>query len=206
MTNNNHTEDYEVVKPMAKFDDGLEFLMMHVLQLPLDNPIPLAIYQAGVTTWQQFMFMDEDDVFDIDYWAEDGTSKFLTKYEQKLLSWFIGYVRSNIDNNVPGSDEPSFYTKEDFTKYTQDRRKLSHFRTRYIATRKGCDEHIKTLEGHVVDLANKVTKKTTEILEQLKKEAAQRKQSMNKQKVPAPQPAPAAAAESGKAEAAAPSA
>ena len=170
----NHTEDYDMLSPnnKANFDEGLESIVKKVLQLPLDNPIPLAINEAGATTWHQFMYMDEDDIYE----------KNLTKYEQKLLSWFIGYVRESIDANAPGSDQPSFYTKEGFTKYTQDRRKIHRLKSRYGASRMERDgeqdSRRKSLEDHVVDLAAKVKKTTTDILDQLK----ERKQ---KEKAPA---------------------
>ncbi len=191
----NYAEDYDVVQPMASFDDGLESIIKEVLQVPLDNAIPLAIYQAGATTWQQFMYIDEDDVFDIEYEAADGTAKYLTKYEQKLLSWFIGYVRENIDNNIPGSEDPSFYTKEDFTKYTQDRRKLRRFKSRYGASvrmERDCGERRRTLEENFVELANKVKKCTNDILEQIKEvqrkhQKENQKATMPKEKVPVPE-------------------
>merc|ERR1712070_968648 len=69
-----------------------------------------------------------------------------------------------------GSEDPSFYTKEDFTKYTQDRRKLHRFKARYGSVRmeRESGERRRTLEENFVELANKVKKCTNDILEQIK--------------------------------------
>ena len=181
-----HSEDYDMVppnKPIAKFDAELEKIVKEVLELPLDNNIPMAINVAGVTTWKQFIYMDEDDINGIKYDNIDGSFK-LTKFEHKLLSWFIGYVRKNIDADTPGANEVSFYTKEGFVKYSQERREMVRFRSRY-----GIDKlkregepgrSLKALEEKVVDLAAKVKKTTAEILEQLK-------ERKKKESVPEPQ-------------------
>jgi len=109
----------------ARFDEGLESIMKNVMELPLDNPIPLAIHQfSGVSTWRQFIYMDECDVYKATYKDATGTTQLLKRFEQKLLQWLIGYVRENIDNHKYGSDLPSFYTKESFGHYTQNRRKM----------------------------------------------------------------------------------
>jgi len=114
-----------VMSQFASFDEDLELVITNVLKLPLDNPIALAInHFAGVKTWHQFKYMDECDVFAAFYHQEtNGTTKNLTKYEQKILRWLIGYIRENIDDHKQGSEEASFYTSEAFTKYTQDRRR-----------------------------------------------------------------------------------
>lgn len=170
-----HTEDYDMVspnnKPEAKFDAELEKIVKEVLELPLDNNVPMAINVAGVTTWKQFMYLDEDDINGIEYDNVDGSFK-LTKFEHKLLSWFIGYVRKNIDADAPGANEVSFYTKEGFAKYSQERREIIRFRARYGINKLKRDgepcRSLKTLEEKVVDLAGKVKKTTAEILEQIK--------------------------------------
>jgi hypothetical protein len=46
-------EDFDIVsssKPKATFDEDLENIVKDVLQLPLDNPIPLVINHAGAST------------------------------------------------------------------------------------------------------------------------------------------------------------
>ena len=182
-----HSEDYDMIppanKPTAKFDAELEKIVKDVLELPLDNNIPMAINVAGVTTWKQFICMDEDDIDGIEYDNVDGSFK-LTKFEHKLLSWLIGYVRKNIDADTPGANEVSFYTKEGFAKYSQERREVVRFRSRYginKLTREGePGRSLKTLEEKVVDLAAKVKKTTAEILEQLK-------ERKKKESVPEPQ-------------------
>lgn len=114
-----------VLSQFASFDEDLEHVITNVLKLPLDNPIALAInHFAGVKTWHQFKYMDECDVFEAFYYEEtNGTTKNLTKFEQKILRWLIGYIRENIDDHKHGSEKASFYTSEAFTKYTQDRRR-----------------------------------------------------------------------------------
>lgn len=120
------TEVFDIVssKPNAMFDEGMEIIINNVLQLPLDNPIPLAIYHDGVSTWDQFTYMDECDVKEVVYKDSNGATKFLTKGEQKLLRFLIGYVLDNIDTHTPGSDLPSFYTKDGFKQYIQNRNAL----------------------------------------------------------------------------------
>jgi hypothetical protein len=119
---------FERPQNKACFDEGLENIMKNVMELPLDNPIPLAIHQfAGVSSWRQFIYMDECDVYRATYKDATGTTQVLTRYEQKLLQWLIGYVRESIDNHKYGSDLPSFYTKESFGHYTQNRRKMIRF-------------------------------------------------------------------------------
>jgi len=125
------------------FDDDLEILVKDVLQLPLDSAIPLAIYHhAGVSTWHQFMFMYESDVYEATYLDNDGKMKYLTRYETKILRWFIGYVRENIDSRQFGSEQSSFYNKDGFTKYTQHRRKMAEFVANYRTTKLSRDRKI----------------------------------------------------------------
>jgi len=116
--------DINPPKPNATFDEGMESIINNVLQLPLDNPIPLAIYHGGVSTWDQFTYMDECDVNEAVYKDSNGATQFLTKYEQKILRLLIGYVLDNIDTHTPGSDLPSFYTKDGFKQYIQNRNAL----------------------------------------------------------------------------------
>ena len=177
-------EDFDIVssKGKASFDEGLESIMKNVMQLSLDNPIPLAIsYHAGVSTWHQFMYIDEVDIYDAKYQDNNGSVKVLTAYEQKLLQWLIGYVRENIDTHKPGSDLPSFYTKDGFTEYTQSRRKLYRFKSRYRGTsaekKREQDERRKSIEEHIVEFATKVKKATTDILEKHKEKMKNEKVS-----------------------------
>eukprot|EP00535_Pseudo-nitzschia_heimii_P007938 CAMPEP_0197176732 /NCGR_PEP_ID=MMETSP1423-20130617/2555_1 /TAXON_ID=476441 /ORGANISM="Pseudo-nitzschia heimii, Strain UNC1101" /LENGTH=258 /DNA_ID=CAMNT_0042626141 /DNA_START=30 /DNA_END=806 /DNA_ORIENTATION=- len=138
MTGNNSVHDQmnRSRKKSTMFDDDLEILVKNVLQLPLDNAIPLAIYHhAGVSTWHQFMYMDESDVFEATYLDKSGKMKYLTRYETKILRWLIGYVRENIDSQQFGSEQPSFYNKDGFTKYTQHRRKMAEFMANYRTTK-----------------------------------------------------------------------
>lgn len=134
-------DEYITVATLANFDHDLELVITNVLKIPLDNPIALAIHHfAGVKTWHQFKYMDECDVFEATYYDEtNGTTKSLTKYEQKILRWLIGYVRDNLDDLKKGSEEASFYTSEAFTKYTQDRRRW--LRHKAMNNRKTTTQH-----------------------------------------------------------------
>merc|ERR1711933_528810 len=136
-----------------------------VMQFSLDDPIPLAInHHANVSTWKQFMFLDEDDVDEALYLDAKGSPRFLTKFEQKLLRWMVGYVRENIDTEKPGSDMPAFYTKDGFTRYTQNRRKLQQMKAKHLGIEKG----IKTIEEQIIEFASKLKKTTSEILKKHK--------------------------------------
>jgi hypothetical protein len=180
MTNNNNSSDFEVLSPMNKstFDEGLKSIIMDVMNLPLDNPIPLAIHHAGVSTWNQFVYMDEDDIYQATYVDGNGTTQTLTKYEEKLLQWLIGYVRENIDADTEGSDLPSFYTQEGFQAYTQKRRKVHRFKARYSGTfAEKSHEKRKSLDDHIVVLCAKLKKMTSELLEKRKEQQKKDKAS-----------------------------
>merc|ERR1712194_773264 len=100
------------------------------------------------------------------YPAENGSTQPLTKFEQKLLRWMIGYMRENIDEHEPGSDLPAFYTEDGFKQYTQNRRKLQQMKERYSSTR-GEGEHdkrLKSIEEHILDVASRVKNITKEVL------------------------------------------
>lgn len=104
-------DDFDIVPPpKPTFDEGLASIFQEVMRLPLDNPIPLTIHHAGVSTWHQFLYMDEDDFSERStFVAPPDGSKIgsLSKYEEKVLKWLIGYVRYNnvVDNQKDGSDK-----------------------------------------------------------------------------------------------------
>ena len=164
--------DFDMVspKPMATFDAGLQIIVKDVMQFSLDDPIPLAInHHANVSTWQQFMYLDEDDVKEASYLDGKGSTKFLTKFEQKLFQWMVGYVRENIDTHKPGSDMPAFYTKDGFTRYTQNRRKKN-------GKYKGIEKGLQNIEEQIMEFVSKLKNTTGEILKK-QKERMQGEQS-----------------------------
>ena len=170
--------DFDMVsdKPRAaEFDAGLEHILKDVMRFSLDDPVPLAIYHhAGVSTWQQFTYIDEDDVDDAVYPGADGVStKHLTRFEQKLLRWMIGYVRENIDADQPGSELPAFYSEDGFKEYSRKRRKLQQTKKRFRGgtttgggggTDRDQEISLKCIEAHILDIASKVKKMTRELL------------------------------------------
>ena len=175
-------DDFDILPPPTPaFDEGMTKIFKDVMQLPLNNHIPLAIHHAGVSTWHQFMYMDEEDFCEKStYVASDGKVRRLSKYEDKLLKWLIGYVRQNIDNHKNGSDKPEFYTKDGFTAYTQERRKINRFRFRYRRTsdigETDDGDQKKSLEDHIVDVCTKLKKTASDILEKHKEQHRAKKE------------------------------
>eukprot|EP00535_Pseudo-nitzschia_heimii_P001336 CAMPEP_0197181094 /NCGR_PEP_ID=MMETSP1423-20130617/5479_1 /TAXON_ID=476441 /ORGANISM="Pseudo-nitzschia heimii, Strain UNC1101" /LENGTH=196 /DNA_ID=CAMNT_0042631273 /DNA_START=69 /DNA_END=659 /DNA_ORIENTATION=+ len=173
-------------KTKATVDPGLEHIVKDVMQFSLDDPIPLAInYHAGVSTWEKFMYIDEEDIKGATYPTEKGSTQPLTQFEQKLLRWMIGYMRENVDAHEPGSDTPAFYTEDGFKRYTQNRRKLQQMKERYSSTTRGGtegdhDRRLKSIEEHILDVASRVKNITKEVL-------AKHKERKHKERAHAPQ-------------------